>query len=180
MNLRILIQLLICILLLEACRKQSAEPSSTQAYNNKCVQECLRISASVAFKDHNKEDVETIILYKYPYNNNFKTELSKETVAYNGVVYRNFQVFPLSISDKFDYRIEVPATGISYYIHSGAIPYTIDTLEAGNHGCGHILPCATYAPYVLVNEDTADIWMEIVGSNGYRVIQHPYIILEKE
>lgn len=164
------------------CRKTT--PDATLAYeqsynNSSCVLECLRIGTRISFKGYEKEDVQNIILYKYPYNNNFKNELKKETLVYDGEIQGSFRAFNVLLNDSFDYVVEVPAADTSYYIHSGLIPFTKDTVESGPHGCGYELPCASYAPYVLVNGDTAKMWARVVGSNGYRAIHNPYLILEK-
>lgn len=164
------------------CRKTT--PDATQAYeqsvnNNSCVLECLKIGTKISFKGYKAEDVQNIILYKYPYNNNFITQLDKQTLVYDGEIQGSFRSFNISLNDSFDYVVEVPAADTSYYIHSGPIPFTRDTVESGPRGCGYVLPCASYAPYVLVNGDTATMWVRVTGSNGYRVIYNPYVILEK-
>lgn len=169
---RILLALLAASVVYIGCRKEGTTPISVSTCDT--VRECVKMPALLKFTGFSTADLDTVIFRKYSYDNDFTTQLSEEIKLFTVEELNDDAPLKLMINDSFDYVIEVPATDKKYLIHSAPIPLILDTFK-----CGEITqyspPCASYAPYIMVNAQKADMGVEHLGSGTYR----GYIILMK-
>lgn len=144
------------ILLAIGCKKKGnapAEPQDVDCYEEKT---CNYVHPMIVFsEDYNISDVDTIILKRYKYNDNFNTFIDSEmhgskdmfTSQKNNGIYKVHE--KTRISDRYDYIVTVPALDTSFYIHSSVIPKKTQTVECGTPGYAS---CFSYADSIKIDQ----------------------------
>lgn len=144
------------ILLAVGCKKNEnpyTEPQDEECYEEKT---CNYVHPMIVFsEDYNTDDVDTIILKRYKYNDNFNTFIDSEmhgsknmfTSQRSNGIYKVHE--KTRISDRYDYIVMVPALDTSFYIHSSLIPQKMQTVECGTPGYAS---CFSYADSIKIDQ----------------------------
>lgn len=163
---------LLLIIVLAACRPSANDRLAAATSLNDdddCYYEwiCRKTYPAPALKGFEPGEMDTLILYKYAYGSGFSGRAIKEIHTYKGSVVSDMPFFPdISITDSFDYVLEIPGANKVYRIVSPAFqPEVRDSVPCFIPNVG----CYNWVTQLSVNNDS----VQVTGSSMHSC----YIVL---